>query len=211
MNEQHSAVVESDEQVTTPVVPPVSEDNNAQDDVNLDALLNEWSEEVEEPKAAADPVESSQPKKESEPNKDEFSALVEFVKSQKAQSEADMRKQVEREYQDVVKALKADLPVSETIVDGYLQKSAQSDPRIAQAYQNREKNPARWEKTMKGIQANLRKEIGNIPDKAVTQTRNAVVEAIQVSKSVTNQPTAQNWSQKSDRDFFADRDRELNS
>lgn len=184
MTETQTVVDETDVQVK-PVTEEVSgAQTEANQDIDLDALLSEYSTK-EEPETVVSGEEDVKVNADSD-----VKDVVEYVRQQKARDEAEMARQINEDYRKTVASLKGDLPVSEKFVDGYLQVRAKEDPRIASAYQNRYKNPAGWEKVSKGLQYEMRKEIQGLPDKSSNETRQTIAAAIQ-SAQTTNQVVMQ--------------------
>lgn len=168
----------------TPDTPAV-DDKGTQDD--MDALLQEYEEA---PKEAA-PKEAN----------NDMSEVMEYIKTQKAESEA---AQSEKDIATAVDSLKQGLNVKipDRLLRGAIHEKAAGDQRFINAYQQRGSNPAGWNKVLKGLQQEILADFDNIPDQQATNDRNAVISAVQGSTNKTPEPTSPpNYGKMSDADF----------
>ena len=90
-----------------------------------------------------------------------------------------------KELDETVKALKGDLPISDKMVKGWLEEEAKSRPGLAQAYLDRHKNPAKWEKIQSGLRSQLKQELSGLPSKSATDVANQVESAVRNAKPRT--------------------------
>ena len=183
MENQQAVVEESD--VTQEAS---TEDGNAQD-LELDNLLEEYSatSETEETKPQESITEESETKQ--------------LLNTMKLQMEATQRATSAKELDETVKSIKGELGVEDKYVKAFLNMKAEDDPRLAQAYLAKEKNPAAWAKIEKTLRGDLQKFIGGIADKDATETRDAVVSSVLNSKSSSSETDAPDMSKMSDVEF----------
>lgn len=198
MSETQTVVEEPNGQV----MPPPAEvsgvqTEESQDNIDLEALLSEWDNG--EKQKAVEPVKEevkTEPKSD-----DDVKAILEYVKSQKQRDDEVAERQIKEDYEKTVKSLKGDLPVSEKVVDGYLRLRAAEDPRILSAYQQRHKNPEVWSRVEKAIQSEIRNELKALPDKASTDTRRQIADAIQSAQSTNDAISSKDTKDMSDNEF----------
>jgi hypothetical protein len=172
--------VTDDDTVDTPAV----DDKGTQDD--MDALLQEYEEA---PKQAAP-----------EPSND-MSEVMDYIKAQKAQAEAD---QSEKDIATAVDNLKQglDVKVPDRLLRGAIHEKAAGDQRFINAYQQRNSNPSGWNKVLKTLQREIIEEFNSIPDPQATDDRNAVISAVQGSTNKSPEPSSPpDFNKMSDADF----------
>ena len=68
--------------------------------------------------------------------------------------------------------------VGNTAIEGYMEQRARMDPRITQAFMQREKNPVAWEKVLGSLAQDYSKEIRQ-PDAQVTEDQKAMRAAVE--------------------------------
>jgi len=151
MDEQ--AVVNSDPGI------PTGEDVGAQDELDFLAQY----EEGHKPKV--------------EPQNDD-KVLVEWARSQMQKTQ-----QIEEKegINASVKAIKSELDginASDRIIRGLLHDFANQNPKVGQAFANREQDPATWNRVLKAAAKEFRNEFENAPDPKMTEDRNVVESAV---------------------------------
>lgn len=123
----------------------VSQENVEQETPSLDALLSEY-----EPSAPAEPQQETQP----EPSADVVARLNRIEKQQadKWASEALGR---------AVTSLKSKVgeDLSDLMAEGALQALAMRNPKLVQAFQNMDADPANFEKIMTGVAETVKAEL----------------------------------------------------
>ncbi len=182
----------------------------------LDELLKEWDQHSGE--QAVETAEPSRAETETEQSdsKSKLSDLVNWVESQKKAAEKaeeeQLRKQVETELSETIKSIKGDLPIPEKMVKGYVIERAREDERIARAWQNRGKKPQEWAKIEKALKSEIAKELQVKEDVKVTQARQQIAGAIQMSQSSSNGDAGgKKLSEMSDQEFEQHKQRFINS
>jgi plasmid stabilization system protein ParE len=163
---------------------PIADDRSTQDD--MDALLREYEDA---PKEAAPQPES------------DMSDVVEYIRTQKAQSEAE---QSEKDIKSAVDSLKQGLNVKipDRLLRGAIHDKAAGDQRFITAYQQRHSNPTGWSRVLKGLQQEIINDFADTPDAQATNDRNAVISAVQGSTNKSPEPNSpQNFAKMSDADF----------
>ncbi len=192
-NEQ-AVVQDTNAQVT----PDAAVENAQNEEINLDALLNEWEPKTDGEQQSAN--EQVNPNKEGVA--DETKEILEFVKQQRLEKQEKEQERIAEEYKNTVKSLRGDLPVSEKFVDGFLRIRAAEDPRILSAYQNRFKAPDKWSKIEKGLQNEIRSELKSLPDNGATDTRRQIANAIQSSQSNSSYESEKPLKDMTDQEFY---------
>jgi len=185
MENEQAVVEQPDEQA-----PPVTEESNAQD-LDLNNLLEEYSETGETEK---------KPQEKSTVNEDsETKQLLDMLKRQ---AEDNTRATATKELDEAVTSIRGDLNVDNKFVKAYLNMKADDDPRLRNAYIQRQNNPVAWAKIEQGLRADLQKFIGAIADKDLTETRDAVASSVLNSKSTSSDTETQvDLAKMSDVDF----------
>lgn len=188
MNKQ-TVVEESDVSAT-----PGTEVDDAQD---LDSLLNEYDEA--EPQSS----ESKEAKDSSPEEGEDIKSVVSYVKSVQ---ERELRQQTEADVKKAVETIKDgfDIPLPDRVVRGVLLDMADQNPKFLRAWSDRHENPAGFNKVLKAIQAQLKQEFGSLPDKTLSDERNALASAVRgATKSTTvDEPDdLSNVASKSDAEF----------
>ena len=134
---------------------------------DLDSLLREFEDDEPE-KSSSEKTTTENPKKE------DSGELTSFVRDMR---EKYIRDETEKGMTEVTKSIKGDLPIADDLVRGLLEVRAIKNPKIANAYVNRHKNPDAW----KGVEGNLRRElkgmIENLSDKSGA-SKQKVMEAV---------------------------------
>jgi G3E family GTPase len=182
----------------------------------LDELLKEWDQHSGEQAVEAAEPEKAETETEQSDIKSKLSDLVNWVESQKKAiekaEEEQFRKQVETELSETIKSIKGDLPIPEKMVKSYVIERAREDERIARAWQNRGKKPQEWAKIEKALKSEIAKELQVKEDVKVTQARQQIAGAIQMSQSSSNGDAGgKKLSEMSDQEFEQHKQRFINS
>jgi hypothetical protein len=166
------------------VAKPTPETENARAP-DWDELLSEYeqatssSQQVEQPTAttvngADDPLRTWAAQKMEEEKREREKALVEQT-----------NKDIEKAVSVVLEGL--DVPIKDQdLTEGYLHVLARKDERFVNAFNNRHKNPAGWNRVLKGVQSQLREKL-NI-DVQATQDREAVAAAVRSASNSAPEP-----------------------
>lgn len=167
-----------------------TEESNAQD-LDLDNLLEEYSGTGE--------TETSPPTQESTDDSSKVDKLISMFEQERADT---ARTAASKELNSTVKSIKGDLGVDEKFVKAFLNMKAEDDPRLQQAYINKDKNPSNWAKIERSLRNDLQKFVGGQPDEDLTDTRNAVASSVLNSKSTSqNSDDGADMSKMSDVEF----------
>lgn len=152
---------------------------NAQDEVSLDSLLSEYDEPKEEPKAAP------------QPEVPQISPDVQNFMNRQIKKEND---QAINEAAKIMKESVGDTNLTEKWFKGQLHLAGAEDPRIIDAFNNRDNAPKQWEAIVKGIATDLAKELAPT-DQSATESWNAVASAVH-SASTSAPKTEPGFSEK---------------
>ena len=115
-----------------------------------------------------------------------------------------MKKEADEAIANSAKAIKdtvGETSLSEKWFEGQLHLAAAKDPRITQAFQERDTNPGRWESIVKSIGNDLKQEIGQT-DKASTQSWDAVEASQHSAKADKQEEKEPNFNAMSDAEFM---------
>jgi len=153
---------------TADVTDQVTEDVGAQDE--LDTLLAQYDEAHEEPQK---PTTTEQPQSHSDPR-----------------VEALLARQERTDIDNAVTKLKDEsgTQLPDSMIEGYLRSKAIKDGRIDKAFNDRFNNPQGWEKVLKGLANDFKKEMESLPDSTLTANRDAVEAAVRSASSTKTAP-----------------------
>jgi len=179
MENEQAVVEQTDDQSVTE-----TEESNAQD-LELNNLLEEYSDTGETEESP-----SQETKKE---DNSEVNELLSMMKQERAESAAI---KAETEMKSTVKSIKGEMDIKNEFVSAFLDMKAKEDSRLAQAYLNKDKNPSSWAKIEKSLRVDLQKFIGNLSDKGLSETREAVASSVLNSKSTS--PTSDSHKKMSE-------------
>lgn len=163
-----------------------SDDSSAQDD--LDKVLNEIDQDFDK--------DTKVPEKEADTKKDDISDLRSTVDYLTSQVESN---DIEKAVESISGAL--DVQVSKRVIKAYLNDMAIDDPRVRKAFANRYKEPATWARVLKGATKAIRDEFSNLPDKQLTEDREALAATVRGSSRTSSEDEPPNFSRMSDREF----------
>ena len=144
----------------------VSEAETAQD---LDSILNEYEAAQETPQQQAEPDVKSLAER-----------LSAFEQKQAAE-------QTQKDISSAITTVKdgLDAPIPDEIIEGLLYAKADKNAKFRQAWNERHTNPTGFNKVLKAVQADLKKQFASLPDKGVNEDREALASAVRGSKSTT--------------------------
>lgn len=149
---------------------PAVEGTSAREPDELENLLNEFDQ-------AAKPA-VSQP--EQKPTQD-VSALAEKVKNLEGVVTQVSQLRYKQDMEKTVNDIRGNLDpefFDNDFIESWLDAQARKDPRLAQAWLNRDANPRNFEKVKVELGKNLAKKFSKMPDREATDTREAVAAAV---------------------------------
>ena len=94
----------------------------------------------------------------------------------------------------------APVQIADELIEGYLHRQAFKDPKVKQAFEQRNANPATWQQTLTEIGANLKNVVSVDPD--ANAGRQAVEAAVKGSKTTETTEEAPDYANMSDEDFM---------
>lgn len=191
MTEETQAVVtnEADTQQNVAAEAGVSAQNETHD---LDSLLKEWETEGQ---SSSQVVQSNDVD-----TKTKLDTMYNYIAEQQ-------RSQDQAEVQKLVETVKGELPIPADYVKAILEHKAASDPRISQAWMDREKSPEKWEKIVNAVKSEIHGNFKSLPDASVSKAREKVAAVIQGAQ--TTETTTKSYGQMSDAEFFVERQRQI--
>lgn len=166
--------------------PQTSDDSGAQDD--LDKILSEIDQDFEK--------DTKVPEQKVDKEKDDIAALKGDVDSVVSHLEnIDIEKAVE----SVSSAL--DVQVPKRVIKAMLNDMAIDDPRVRKAFANRYRDPQTWKKVLKGAAKNIREEFSGLPDKQLSDDREALAASVRGASKTQVEDGPPDFSAWSDRRF----------
>lgn len=160
---------------------------------DLDALLNEFDTSTAAP-VEAKPTPEQKPAVAIDPQ--QIAAQV------KAEIEADTR--FKTDMANAVKDVRGDLdPESfdDVFVESWINAQAVKDPRLAEAWKQRNSNPSQFKKVVSGLSQKLAKSIAKRPDPNATEDRDAVTAAVRGASTKAPEGKAPDFSKASNNEF----------
>lgn len=182
MSDDKQAVVDKADVTAKPVA---DAGDSAREDVDaLDALLAEYDQGTKKADTVSPPVTTTtQP----EPN-----ALAADVNLLKAQANEWANEKHKRAIAETIGEIRGEVPADvfdDDMVEAWLDAQARKDPRLGQAYLQREQNPRQWGKVKSELSKRLSQKVAKLPDKGVTEDREAVVASLRgASAKATTEP-----------------------
>lgn len=162
---------------------------DAQED-DLDSLLSQWDE---------DPEPKPEPDKTA---KDDLRESLEWIRQEKERS---IQEQTSRDIDAAVQVIHKEMgeTLSEKAVRRMLNGAAGEDARLRTAWMNRHQNRTGYEKVLKALAKDFSSELAAIPDKNITEDREAVSAAVRgASTKVSDEPDIPaNIASMSDQEF----------
>ncbi len=174
----------------TEAEPKVSAEESGASEPDLDTLLSEYESESskEEPQVA-------------QPEADD----INWLKGQRAAYEREQQDKALSEAAGIIKETIGELPIeiSERVYKGVLQQMAYEDQdgRLVKAFQNRFKDPSKWQTVVKTVAKEIKKDF--IPkDKQATESWNAVESAVHGAQSSSSTEKPVDVSKMTDLEFL---------
>lgn len=195
MTEDTQAVVDKTDAPAKPGAEVDSAQDKGSDD--LDTLLNQFEQEQPKPEA--------KPKTEPEQKLD-TAAIRRLETLEKSLAEDRFQKSIK----PVIERVRGDIPAEvlgdDEILD-LLDGKAKRDPRLQQAWLNRDKNPSAWAKIEQNLGKELSKKFSKLPDQDATEDRNAVAVAVRGASTKAPEGKPPNFSKMSDNEFQAEKEK----
>jgi hypothetical protein len=157
--------------------PDVADSGAAQED-GLDELLKEFDAKKE-----ASP--QKEPDKTPEPKATEVP--IEVLATLEKRLNDYEAKQTRRELENLFDRITVGVQADSLDAEAFLNAKALRDPRINQAYIQREANPKRWDKVEAELYKEFSKRFGKKVDKQVTESRDAVAAAVRSASTAAPQ------------------------
>lgn len=171
MSEGNQAVVDD----TKVAAKPATEVDNAREDVDqLDQLLAEYDQGTRKTDTTITPPEP----KVATPQPDEVVQKVRLLEMQASEWAAEKQKKA---ISETIAAIRGDVSpeiFDDDMVEAWLDAQARKDPRLAQAFIQRDQNPRKWAQVRTELGKSLNKKVKGLPDRQATDDREAVTFAV---------------------------------
>lgn len=175
----------------------VAEESGAQEqkkEDDLDTLLAEYEQETGE-----STEQQTETKSESGVSREEFEALRQEL------SHRDYRNDLER----TIESVRGDLPqeqFDDSFMDAWINARAKDDPRIANAWVQRHKDPKKFTRVVEGLGKEFAKKYGKFSgmDDNATTDREAVAQAVRGQGNKAPEGSAPDYKDVSDGEFRED-------
>lgn len=106
---------------------------------------------------------------------------------------------IDKAVEEISSSIEANVPKS--ALRGMLNDMAVTDPRLRKAFENRHSDSATWNKVLKAASKKIQKEFSGLPDKGLTDDRDAVSAAIQGASKTIVDDEAPNFKKMTDAEF----------
>ena len=170
---------------------PAAAEGDAQVD-DLDSLLSEFDSQT------------SQPTPEPQQSSSEVKELINYMQQEKKEKEAArLNEDLNATFTQVGEML-ADKGLPDYLVRGAVYEKAESDPRFRDAFENRGNNPQAWNRVVKALGAQVKRDLEAQPDPQLTADSNALAAAVRGSSQTTPAaPEVEDISSKTDAELNA--------
>ncbi len=115
--------------------------------------------------------------------------------------------QFKRDMNDTVATIRGDLDpevFDGPLIEGWLDSQAKQDPRLAKAWLERHANPKQFAQVTTALAKNFAKKFSKLPDRQVTEDREAVTAAVRGASNRAPENPPANYAGKSDAEFRED-------
>ena len=106
--------------------------------------------------------------------------------------------------QQTIEEVRGDLPkdvYDDDMVEGWLNALAIKDPRLTQAYLQREQNPRAWGKVKSELGKKLQDRFNKLPNREATDDREAVAQAVRGASTKVNTDPPPKFGQMSNTEY----------
>lgn len=138
----------------------------------------------------------------------ELSAAVQaLLERDRKRDREEQQRQFEVDMKETVKAVRGDLSAdvaSDRLVRAWIDGMAEENPRLANAWVNRKKDPKAFNRIVEGLAREFAKEFSKRPDPNVTEDRESVSAAVRGASTKTPEDKPKNYGSMSDNDFAAE-------
>lgn len=179
---------------------PAPEGTNARDGDELDNILKEFEERPAASTTAQPEKPAASPQNEVQNASAEVLAARDEIRSER----------FNRDMNVTIGKVRGDLPsdlYDDDIVRSWINAQADKDPRLAQAWANRDKNPQKFEQVVNALGRDFAKRYGKVPDKGATEDREAVTAAVRGASTSAPPAKAPNYATMTPGEFQAEKDR----
>lgn len=181
------------------------EGTDARTDGNeLDTLLKTYDEQTTQPAAA---TQTPPAQTQTEPDLKVIAAKMQQFET--FATEAHNAK-YKRDMNDTVAAIRGDLDpdvFDPALIEGWLDAQAKQDPRLAQAWIERDAKPKQFEQVKTALAKNFAKKFSKLPDRQATEDRETVAAAVRGASTRTPEGKAPDFGKLSDSDFQKEKDK----
>lgn len=119
---------------------------------------------------------------------------IDEIRAMRAEFQQVAQDRFKREISETVKDIRGDVDpevVDDEMVEAWLDAKARKDPRLAQAFANKANKPREWSQIKSALGREFKKKWDKIPDRAVTEDREAVAAAVRgASTKASPEPPA---------------------
>lgn len=181
----------------TPAQPGVEAGQDARKDGDdVDTLLNEFQASTKTSEPAPQP-------------KPEPKAGTEATPSKPDPAIAEVRDYIFRQDMNkTVTAVRGDLDperFDDDFIEAWLDTRSRKEPRLAEAWVNRNRNPQAFQKVVAGLGREFSKKYGSLPDKQATEDREAVTAAVRGASNKAPEGQPPNFGSMTDAEFAAEK------
>lgn len=175
---------------------------------DLDELLSEYDEgtskSVSKPDKGGDKKAKPEPK--SEADGELLDQVKQLVAAQTQRERDDHTRRFNEDMSNVVKNVRGELDAGyfdDNLVRAWIDAQAMEHPKLADAWANRNDDPKRFQRVVDQLGRDFTKKYGTLPDKQLTEDREAVTAAVRGSSTKAPEDKAPDVAKMSDAEYRA--------
>lgn len=191
---------------------PSSEvDNGARDNGDdLDTLLKEFDDSNGDGSKGGEAEKPSKPQNtepKPETTGDLSSKVQQLLDLEAERKKEDLQRRFDADMEKTVKAVRGDISAnlaSDKFVRAWVEATAEENPKLAQAWVDRNKNPKAFQRIVEKLSRDFAAEFVKRPDANATEDREVVTAAVRGASTKTPEDKAPDYKSMSDQDYAAD-------
>lgn len=181
------------DETNTPPVAGSAVDNARNDGPDLESLLAEFSQETK-------PADPPSPQTVTDTTPPDVKALAAQVQSLQGVVNEVQQFKFQRDFGELVKDVRGDLDpdvFDDELIGAWVDAAARKDPRLQRAWLEREARPKQFRAIAGELGRSFKKKFDKLPDRNVTEDREAVTAAIRGASTKAPEDTPPNFSRMS--------------
>jgi len=165
---------------------------------DLETLLASYDQQTTRPEPQPNPPATSAT------TQPDVKALLEKVQTFEGVANRIAQQEFKQQLAETVKDVRGDVPqevVDDDLVEAWLDARARKEPRLQQAWLQKDANPKQWSRIKSELGREFKKKFDKMPDRAVTEDRAAVAAAVRGASTKASAEPAPNLGSMSPQEF----------